>query len=352
MGNVRVKCISLLICVFAIGEALMAQDLHYSQYNEAPLQLNPALAGLNNCDYRLALNARTQWNLVSASGNTYSTFGASADFAVGNVTKFNSFAGIGVSVSSDIAGATAYNEDRADVTAAYHFMIDRSGNASLSAGLQFGVNYRGFNASKATFDGQYNPITGTYDPTLPGETFTRTSMLYLDAGVGLLYSQYFKRKRNNIYLGLAANHVNQPNISWYSPGLYNNASTADKLYAKVTIHGGGSFQVGDKVWIMPSFMFLFQGPSQEFDFGSLVRMRLGNTVSGTFLSLGAQFRAPLDAVILQTRFDYKGFTLGFSYDINVSKLVPASQSFGAPELAILYTGCMRKKPHPFLCPGL
>lgn len=352
MGKAGAKYISILICVFAIGTTLMAQDTHYSQYNQAPLQLNPALAGLNNCDYRLALNARTQWNLVSSSGNTYSTFGASADFAVGNVTKFNSFAGIGVSVSSDIAGATAYNEDRADVTAAYHFMLDRSGNSSLSAGLQFGINYRGFNAGKATFDGQYNPITGNYDPTLPGETFARTSLLYLDAGAGLLYSQYFKAKRNNIFLGIAANHVNQPNISWFSPGLYNNSSTSDKLYAKITIHGGGSFQVNDKVAIMPTFMLLFQGPSQEYDFGSLVRMRLGNTISGTFLSVGAQYRAPLDAFILQTRFDYKGFTLGLSYDINISKLTPASQTMGAPELAIMYTGCTRKKPHPYLCPPL
>ena len=87
------KAIVILVCVVTTFVNVRAQDIHYSQYNYAPLQLNPALAGLNNCDYRLALNARTQWNLISASGNTYSTFGASADFAVGKVTKFNSFAG-------------------------------------------------------------------------------------------------------------------------------------------------------------------------------------------------------------------------------------------------------------------
>jgi type IX secretion system PorP/SprF family membrane protein len=344
--------ILFFIWVFVIGACSYAQDTHYSQYNLAPLQLNPALAGLNNCDYRLVANARTQWNLVSGSGNTYSTFGASADFAVGKVTKFNSFAGVGVQVGSDISGATAYNTDRAAVTAAYHFMLDRRGNASISAGLQFAFNYRGFNASKSTFDDQYNPMTGRYDPSLPGENFSRTSMVYIDAGVGLLYNQYFKRKRNNLYFGLAIDHVNQPNISWQTPGLFNNTSSDDKLFAKVTIHGGGSFQVGDKVWIMPSFMLLFQGPAQEYDFGSMVRFRVGNNISTSFLYFGAQFRAPYDAFILQTRFDYKGFTLGFSYDINVSKLIPASQTLGAPELAIMYTGCMRKKPHPFLCPTL
>ena len=351
MRNVRFRFIIIVICVFTIGVSIQAQDIHYSQYNYAPLQLNPALAGLNNCDYRVVANARTQWNLVSGNGNTYSTFGASADFAVGKVTKFNSFAGIGISVSSDIAGTTFYNTNRADITAAYHFMLDRRGNSSISAGLQVGINHKGFDPTKSTFDGQYDPITGRYDPTLPGETFARTNMIYVDAGLGLLYSQYFNKRKNNIYFGLGINHVNQPNISWQSPGLYNNSGN-DKLYAKTTIHGGGSFQIGDKTWIMPTFMMLFQGPSQEYNFGSLVRMRLGNTISTSFFYVGAQFRAPLDAFILQTRFDYKGFTLGFSYDINVSKLVPGSQTMGAPELAIMYTGCTRKKPHPYLCPTM
>jgi type IX secretion system PorP/SprF family membrane protein len=328
--------------------AVSAQDTHLSQYNYAPMELNPALAGLNTCDYRVAVNARTQWNTISG-GNTYSTFGASGDMAVGKATKFNSFAGIGLSLQSDIAGATSFNITRADVSAAYHFMMDRRGNSSLSLGLQFGFNYRGFNPNKSTYDNQYDPVTGQYDPSLPKETFARTSMIYVDAGAGLLYSVSFRRQKDNLYLGISLNHVNQPNISWYSPGVYNG-SGGDKLYLKTTIHGGGSFPLGDKVWLMPNFMLLFQGPSQEYDFGSLVKLKVGNNISSTFFYLGAQFRAPYDALILQTRLDYKGFTAGFSYDINVSKLTPASQTFGAPELAIMYQGCLKRKPHPMFCP--
>jgi type IX secretion system PorP/SprF family membrane protein len=340
----------LFICwVVAIcGLNASAQDTHLSQYNYSPLELNPALAGLNSCDYRIALNARTQWNTVSG-GNTYSTFGASGDISVGKATRFNSFAGVGVSIQSDIAGATSYNTNRGDVTAAYHFMLNRRGTSSLSFGLQLGINHRGFNSDKSTYDAQYDPVTGKYDPSLPKESFARTNMVYIDAGAGMLYSVSFKRQRNNIYLGLALNHINQPNISWYSAGLYN-ATGSDKLFLKTTIHGGGSFQIGDKTWIMPNFMLLFQGPSQQYNFGSLVRLKLGNSASTTFFYLGAQFRAPLDAVIFQTRIDYKGFTIGFSYDVNVSKLTPASQTFGAPELAVLYQGCLKRKPRPFFCP--
>ena len=350
MSKLLFRNIAIIVCVFGMVVSSQAQDVHYSQYNYAPLQLNPALAGLNNCDYRIGVNARTQWNLVSGNGNSYSTFGASADFAIGKVTKISSFAGVGISLSSDISGTTFYNTNRADITAAYHFMLDRRGNSSISAGIQIGINHRGFDPGKATYDEQYNPTTGKYDPSMPGETYARTNMLFIDAGVGLLYSQFLKQRRFNFYFGLAINHVNQPNISWSSTGLFNNTTSADKLFAKATIHGGGSFQINDKIAVLPSFMLLFQGPSQQYNFGSLIRLRLGNSISTSFFYLGAQYRAPYDAFVLQTRFDYKGFMIGFSYDINVSKLIPGSQTLGAPELAITYTGCARKKPHPYLCP--
>ncbi|MEO1714317.1 MAG: hypothetical protein AAFU60_13380, partial [Bacteroidota bacterium] len=47
----------------------------------------------------------------------------------------------------------------------------------------------------------------------------------------------------------------------------------------------------------------------------------------------------MDAMILSTRFDYDSFSLGFSYDINVSELVPASNNNGAFEFALVYKIC-------------
>ena len=346
---IRMKKIGLvgtaLICWF-IGST---QDVHFSQYNYSPLELNPALAGLNNCDYRVAVNARTQWNTISG-GNTYSSFGLSGDIAVGKPTKFNSFAGIGLSLQSDWAGATNYVKNKGTVNFAYHFMVDRRGNSHISIGLQVGVGHRGL-FGNSTYDRQYNEVTPGYDPSIPsGENFGRTNMIYIDAGLGALYSINFKSQRHNIYFGVAINHLNQPNISWYSKGIFNDNSNNDKLYLKTTIHGGGSFLVGDKIWIMPNFMILIQGPAQQYNFGSLVRLRIGNNISQTFFYVGAQYRAPFDAVILQTRLDYKGFMIGVSYDINISKLTPASQTMGAPELAIMYQGCLNRKPRPFFCP--
>ena len=123
-----------------------AQDVHFSQYGSSPLMLNPALAGLSNGDYRGYVNFRTQWPTV-ASNNTYRTYAGGLDMAVGNVTKFNSYAGIGLSFMADQAGAIHLNSDRVTLSAAYHFMLDKKGTQQLSAGLQASFNLRSIDAS-------------------------------------------------------------------------------------------------------------------------------------------------------------------------------------------------------------
>ena len=334
-----------------IGLALMsevsAQDIHFSQYNASPMLLNPALAGMSTCDYRVYANFRTQWLNVS-SGNTYRTFAGGADMAIGKVTKYNSFAGIGVSFFADQAGDIGYNTNRVDLTFAYHFMLNKKGTMQISAGLQGGFNYNTIDPSKATFDSQYNGSTGNVDPDGVRESFARTRVLFGDAGLGLLYSAMTK-KSTNIYFGVGLSHLNQPKISFGPNG--QDALGNERLPMKVTLHGGVAVPVGKRLSVMPNFLVLIQGTSYEFNVGCNLKTALGNTTtSKTALSIGAQYRGLLDAVILNAKIDVKGFSCGLSYDINVSKLLPASRTVGAPEISIMYQGCARKKPKPGHCP--
>lgn len=356
--------LNLSIVLFFFLGCVVAQDVHFSQFTASPLLINPAFAGLNNCDYRLAANARTQWNPIS-DGNTFSSFAIAADIGIGRPTRFNSFAGIGLTLGSDIAGALRYNTNHFGANFAYHFMIDRRGMSSLSIGLQATAYYRGLNLSKATYDEQFDNILGAYNPNLPSNeaAFGRTNMIYFDAGLGALYSLRFRQERHSLYFGLGVNHLNQPNVSFESTKLVDmngtSTSAGQKLYLKTTAHGGGSFMLKDKLWLMPLFMFSFQGPAQQYHLGSLVKVQLGNkTLNKTFFALGAQYRGLftgrdlVDAVVLQTRLDVKSISIGFSYDINVSRLRLATSTFGGPELSIVYSGCLNKKPRPFFCPAL
>lgn len=327
-----------------------AQDVHLSQYNASPLMLNPALAGMNACDYRVYANFRTQWLTVS-TGNTYRTFAGGADMAIGKVTKYNSFAGLGVSFFSDQAGDLNFNSNRVDLSFAYHFMLNRKGTMQISAGIQGSFNHRSINPSKATFDSQYDPNNGTVDPNGVRESFGRTRVMFGDAGFGLLYSAMTK-KETNLFLGFALAHLNQPKISFY-PNTQNASTTGnERLSMKITVHGGAAVPVGARLTIMPNFLFLMQGSAYQFNVGCNFKTALGSNTKSmkTALHFGVQYRGLLDAVIVSTRIDVKGFSCGLSYDINVSKLLPASKSVGAPEISLMYQGCARKKPKPGHCP--
>lgn len=335
----------LTACTFSVN----AQDIHFSQYAQAPLQLNPALAGLNLCDYRIAANYRMQWPTISSAG-VYKTAALSGDMSIGKITKFNSFAGIGVSGFFDQAGDLGFQSSRVDVSFAYHFMLDRKGTAQISAGLQGSFGYRGFNAANATFDSQYDGATGNVDPNGTRESFGRTRVFYGDAGLGLLYSMMIKGK-TNFYLGVALTHVNQPRISFQPSNIDDAVSQNERLYMKTTLHTGFAIPVGKRVQVMPNIMALIQGPSYEFNVGCNVRTMVGNTTtSKTAVLVGAQYRGLSDALIILARVDVKGFSAGVSYDVNLSRLNTASSTVGGPEISLMYQGCYRKKPKPGHCP--
>jgi type IX secretion system PorP/SprF family membrane protein len=342
------------VMVTCAATAAFAQDVHFSQYNQAPILLNPALSGLNGCDYRAAANFRVQWLTVS-TGNTYRTAAGSFDMAIGKVTKFNSFAGFGVAFYSDQAGDINFNTNRALVSLAYHFVLDRKGTQQISAGLHGAFNHRGINPSKATFDSQYDPTTGQVDPNGIKETFGRNRIFFGDAGLGVLYSALIgpNSRKSNVFFGVSLDHINQPKISFY-PNQTDNSNTGnERLYLKTQIHGGASIPVSKRLAIQPNFLVMIQGPSYEFNVGCNFKAQLGNiNYSKTALVLGAQYRGLLDAMVIQARVDVKGFSIGASYDINLSKLTPASQTIGGPEASLMYQGCLSKKPRPGICPSM
>jgi hypothetical protein len=122
---------------------------------------------------------------------------------------------------------------------------------------------------------------------------------------------------------------------------------------KITIHGGASVPINKRISVLPNFMVLVQGPAFEFNVGAGVKTIVGNIVtSKTSLQVGVQYRGVFDAVIVNARVDYKGFGCGLSYDVNISKLMPATNSIGAPEISLMYTGCYRQKPKPGYCPAM
>ena len=67
------------ICIIALmmlGLQIRGQDLHFSQFYNNPLNLNPGLTGVFQADQRFAGSYRNQWRAVPVS---YTTFSATYD---------------------------------------------------------------------------------------------------------------------------------------------------------------------------------------------------------------------------------------------------------------------------------
>ncbi|MEZ4948219.1 MAG: type IX secretion system membrane protein PorP/SprF [Saprospiraceae bacterium] len=133
----------------------------------------------------------------------------------------------------------------------------------------------------------------------------------------------------------------------------------DQIYSRFTVHAGGEFGISDKVGLVPGVITMLQGPSLEVNAGTSLRVTLLKSRyeyqavqfgAWTRLSNRLEDGIHSDALILSTRFDYNDFSIGFSYDLNISELRPASNSNGGFEFALVYKICGPEKRNVY-CPN-
>src|ERR1700720_813375 len=92
----------ILFFLFALQSA-QAQDIHFSQFFEAPLLRNPSLAGIFSGDYRVQAVFHDQWNSFS---NAYRTGSLNAEYKI-PIGQGNDFLTTGLQVLYDKAGTAA-----------------------------------------------------------------------------------------------------------------------------------------------------------------------------------------------------------------------------------------------------
>ncbi len=225
----------------------------------------------------------------------------------------------------------------------------------LVVGAEAGLAQRSIDFLKLRWGTQHDGDGGFCNgcPSLE-ESFDQDNFLFADAGAGLLWFSVFD-ENNNLYLGAAYHHLNRANQSF-------NSNEEDFLYSRFTIHAGGEFEIAPKFGLVPGVITMFQGPSFQVNSGTSFKFLLGSGRGGfsnyQAFYLGSWVRISnkvetgilTDAVILSTRFDYNQFSLGFSYDVNVSALKPASSNNGAFEFALIYKFCGNERRGVY-CPN-
>lgn len=312
--------IFLLTTLLIFSALSKGQDIHFSQFNWSYLNLNPALIGSFEGDYRYNANFKNQWAAISEPYQTFS-------FAADANSQLKSYKGInlGALISTDEAGAGGLRTSSFSIGASHGFAINPDSSWALHIGAQLGMVYRSINFEAFSFDQQYS---GTqFDPNRnTGENFDRNSYTNFTANFGFAM-QHRISERKSLSFGAAAFNLNAANQSFLDEKI-----PLDRRYS---FHAEGDLRIGLKVDALPSILASFQGKYSEILIGSNFRYRLLSAAFQKNLYGGFWYRNQ-DALILSVGMDYYQWKVGMSYDINLSDLDEASDKKGGLEIAVVY----------------
>ncbi len=314
------KIIFATIIVCGNTHSLRAQDIHFSQFMSSPMNLNPAQTGGFDGIIRIVGNGRRQWNSITIP---YQTFGLAVD---GKFLNMKNVAG-GVAVYNDRTGDSRLNTFIANGSLAYTIPFDRKGKQGITVGVISGITQRSINYSELKYDNQYGN-TG-YDPNMASnEEFGRSSRANLNIDMGL---QWFKNTtdRKKISTGVALYNINTPNQS-FSEG------APSLLDRRLNLHASLQRQISKRVDLLPAVLWSHQGAYNAILVGSAVKyiMNLNPNHYRAFY-IGAWTRGG-DAGWLSAGMDYGDLYTCVSYDINYSRLTPASNYRGGIEISAIY----------------
>lgn len=317
----------MMIC--GLRQGVYAQvDPHFSQYFIQPMALNPALTGAIEGDYRVSAVWRSQY------GNTFTTKGISAE------APTNKNLNVGINLLSQSSSDGAYRFTNGYVSLAYTGV--RFKDHYIVMAMQGGIINRHFDVSKLQFGDQWVSGIG-FDPSAnSSEVFNKPSVTSFDAGAGIAYYDATADKRVSLFGGFSAFHISQPKDPFISGG--------DKatLPIRYSVHAGARIIVNDYFNIVPNILYMRQGNAEEKMAGAYLQVNASEQVD---LMFGANMRLK-DALIPFGGFYYKGFTVGMSYDTNVSTKDAMAISRNSLEVSLSYVGWRKNsiKTRPFFCP--
>ncbi|MFZ5551561.1 MAG: PorP/SprF family type IX secretion system membrane protein [Bacteroidota bacterium] len=317
------------ILIFLFPAVLTAQDIHFSQYWENPLLLNPGFTGTDKALVRANTTYRNQWASI---GNIYTTSALSGDMKLKPDGK-SSFFGTGIFVIYDNAASGSLSKFSAGITlsSSVHFGKGKY----LSLGIQGAWNQNSIRFDNSTWDKQYEH---EFNSALSsGENLSVSGKNYIDAGAGIVFykngnGRDFNSKNDNSFqFGISAFHVNRPDI-----GIYG----VDKLNIRYNAFAKMDIVLASKFSLQPVAYFAMQGPLKEINTGSLLRYslseqnKMGTGITQS-IAFGLFYRYG-DALYPAFQFEWKNWLAGLSYDMNLSNLSSWTKGKGGIELTLRY----------------
>mgnify|MGYP003347234422 CR=1 FL=1 len=327
MINFMKKLLLFWLLFFSIDS--FSQDPHFSQYQNVPLLINPALSGLQQRSQAI-INHRRQWASI---GPAFRTITASYDQPLTNPKKEKGFLSCGITVLSDQAGDHDLNQLYGLISIAYHVPVGEY--SRIGAALNGGVGQKSISPDGFQWGSQWNGTS--FDPSLPGGTAPVTNRFtFGDIGAGIVWNynkgeRYMTGNDHRSYtLGAAVYHANKPKSSFYN--------SDDRLPMRIVMHAEATVGIPNtNISFLPGFLFQQQGASSEWLAGARIRYLLQaksnytGFMAGKALSLGLHYRSQ-DAMIASLQVELGNYMFGYSYDINTSGLSNATNRRGGSEI--------------------
>jgi type IX secretion system PorP/SprF family membrane protein len=334
LGDLNPNISSLKKCIYILSFIISsvyssAQDPQFTQFYANKLYLASSFAGAIQQD-RVSLTYRNQWPSLPG---TFVTYAFSYDHFFSN---FNS--GFGLLFIRDLAGSGKLSTTNIGLQYSYDIKINNTWH--VRPGVHFIYTQTGLDFDKLLWNDQIS---------VGGTTTTIEQRPGLETKGDVDFSTSALAYSPKIWLGYTLDHLLSPNNS-----LYGNDF---KVPMKVSIFGGG--QVIRKGRLLSpideslSIAFLFKTQDK------ISQLDLGLYWFKSPLMLGVWYRGiPVinnekvgDAIAFLAGYKVEGFSIGYSYDFTISRLL--SSTGGAHEISLIYefkTSRAKKKRHMIPCP--
>lgn len=336
MKNAFLSLFSLFLII-----KLEGQELHFSQYFNSPLLVNPANTGFNpDYDYRLGAAYRNQWAGIIA--NPYKTTSGWGDAQLNSKKIYNGWGGIGGTILKDEAGSANLKTIKGYFSFAYHQMLGYS--SLLSLGVNAGIVDKSFDKGKLVFDNQWNgKFFDVNAPVLGNENLLSNHVNYLDLQAGINYA-WFVSDIAYMNVGFSIMHINRPSERFFAPSFLSD----QRVPPRYTYFFNGNFKVG-QLWILNPNLYISKSiAANEIILGVNANRNLSDEGEKQLI-FGLYYR-DRDALIPMLGYQLNDVKFTINYDITVSTLAGFNGKKGGYEASIVKSAIYKKGHQGIKCP--
>lgn len=317
----------ILVSLFTLGiiffskNNAQAQDLHFSQFYNSPLNVNPGLTGVFNGDKRVVGSYRNQWASVPVPWTTYSV-AYDQKIYLKNFDRF--YLNAGGLINYDRQGDS--NIALTNVNGLLSCSHITNPSTIITIGVLAGYSTRAFDDTSLRWDSQWNGES--FDPSLPGELFNPQMIGFFETGAGINI-RFQKSSRTKLDIGGGAYHLVQPEVAFLSS---DNIALPRRYSGTLE----SSILLSNNLDGIANGLYQRQEDYQEILVSGLLKYYLSRS-RGKEINLYAGAGYRLSGSIFPTfAIDYNQFYFSFSYDIDISDAVAKTNGRGGPELHFRY----------------